>query len=552
MFTYYYNGTVYTGAGGWNAAGHLLVSDGGQVVHAARGTNRLGLDFEATDFDRVRQGLRGIVRCVDLKGRTIIPGITDSHAHFLWWGSTLAELDLSGTASEEECVARAIKYADGRGADEWIVGMGWAHNQWSGAALPSRASLDAALGNRPAILSSKCGHLAWVNSAALAAAGLDDTVADPDGGEFERANGRLTGILKETAIRLVSDHVGALTTAQRQEALARAQEHAHALGITGMQTPEDLETFRFLQEAHGRGDLTMRINFWMPVSALDDLVDGGIRHGLGDDRLRISAIKVFMDGSLGGRTALMYDDFEGEPGNKGVEVTSAEDILRYTLKANGAGLSMAVHAIGDLAVGNVLAAYDAAAERFGRAGDTRSNPVLRNRVEHLQVYDERDFERISRVKPIASMQPIHLWADMQPAERHWGERARRAYACNTLAKAGCLLVFGSDVPVESCNPYWGLYAATARKSIEGTPDSGWNPQECIPLEAALDAYTRNPAIASGQQHRLGTLEPDKLADFVVLPEDPFKVSAEELRDMKPVATFINGTQVFADNSWEEA
>src|SRR5690606_25792391 len=178
-----------------------------------------------------------------------------------------------------------------------------------------------------------------------------------------------------------------------------------------MQTPEDLVTWNFMQKAHAEGKLTMRVNFWIPVAALDALLGSNTRHGLGDNQLRISAVKIFADGSLGGRTAQMYEDHENEPGNKGVQVTSLEEIMDATLRANRAGLSMAIHAIGDQAVGNVITAYEKAAEELGTDGDTRTNPVLRNRIEHLQLFHDKDLDRLRKLKPISSMQPIHLCAD---------------------------------------------------------------------------------------------------------------------------------------------
>lgn len=205
---------------------------------------------------------------------------------------------------------------------------------------------------------------------------------------------------------------------------------------------------------------------------------------------------------------------------------------------------MAIHAIGDQAVGNVLAAYEASLDELGFSGATGVQPAVRNRIEHLQTFHPRDMERIRRVKPIASMQPVHLCADMGPADKYWGDRSRYAYACKTLSEAGCLLAFGSDAPVEPINPFLGLYAAVTRRNLEGSPSEGWHPDEKISLQESLEGYTVNCAEASGQLDRLGSLESGKYADFVVLPEDPFKVSAEDMRDMKPVATYSGGDCVF--------
>lgn len=546
---YYYNANIITMNPAVPKAPHMLVV-GDRVLHCSPERAPFGLDFRDSDFSRVRSSLAGQVRFVDLGGRTIIPGICDAHAHFLLWGQILAQVDLNYTKSEEECIERLKAGAGDTPKGQWVRGRGWTHNLWDNPKLPSRASLDAAFPDNPVYLSSKCGHLVWVNSAALAAAGVDDHTPDPPGGELERRDGRLTGVLKEDANELVERAIGDVTQEEWYAALQRAQSAAHSQGITAMHTPEYMDTWEFLQKAHSEELLTMRVNFWIPVAAIDDLCATRTRHGLGDHRLRISAVKVFMDGSLGGRTALMYDAYENEPGNIGIEVTDAESINRWTLQANRAGLSMAVHAIGDLAVGNTITAYENAAAELGTAGDTRTNPVLRNRIEHLQVYSDRDLERLKKLKPIASYQPIHLCADMGPADSYWGARAKNAYACRTIADMGCLMVFGSDVPVEPCNPFYGLYAATTRKDLKGNPAGGWYPEQCISLEESLQAYTINCAVASGEQDVLGSLEPGKFADFVVLPEDPFKVSPEELREMKPQATVINGETVFKSEELE--
>jgi len=542
--SYYYNGNILTMNRTAPVSPHMLLA-GDRVWHCDPSAAPLGLDFRESDFSRTRESMRGQVRFVDLRGRTVIPGICDAHAHFLMWGRALAQVDLSSARSEEDCLRLVAERAAVTPKGEWIRGFGWAHNLWDKPALPSRDSLDRLFPDNPVYLQSKCYHVIWVNSAALKVAGVDESTETPAGGEIEKKNGRLTGIFKEDANDLIANAVGPVTQTQWYEAMARAQQVAHSLGITSMHTPEYMEMWDFLQTAHSEEKLSMRVNFWMPVAHLDELIAVHTRHGLGDDRLRVSAIKAFMDGSLGGRTALMYEDYENEPGNTGIEVTDAQTIIDYTLKANAAGLSMAVHAIGDLAVGNVLTAYEKAAEKFGRHGDTRSNSVLRNRIEHLQVFHDKDLERIKKIKPVASFQPIHLCADMGPADRFWGARAKNAYACRTAAEAGCLLVFGSDVPVEPCNPFWGLYAATTRNNLEGHPGTGWNAAEKISLQDSLEAYTLNCAIASGQQDRLGSLEPGKLADFVVLPDDPFECSPENLRDMLPLATFSGGEVLYA-------
>ncbi|MGI8907822.1 MAG: amidohydrolase [Candidatus Sumerlaeaceae bacterium] len=537
---YFYNGIVHTMNPAAPVSPHLLVQ-GNRVWHCSNDAAPLGLDFRDSAFAVTKRNMSRDVQFIDLGGRTVIPGLVDAHVHFLWWALNLKLADLSTARSEDQAVQMLKGHCSNAKPGEWIVGFGWSHNAWKAPGLPSSRSLDEAFAANPVYLSSKCGHLAWVNSAALAAAEVTASTGDPAGGEIERAEGRITGILKETANALVHDRIAAPTDEQRMNALRQGQEIAHSLGITGMHTPEDLDTWGFMQRAHENKELTMRVNFWIPASALESLESLQIRHGLGDDRLRIGAVKLFSDGSLGGRTALMQAPYENEPENFGICVCEADEIERITLKANRAGLAMAIHAIGDKAVDNVLRAYESAQDQLRSEGGA---PPIQNRIEHLQVLSPEFVPRLQKVRPIASMQPVHLCADMGPADRFWGARGRYAYAFRTLQEAGCTLAFGSDAPVEPVNPFYGLYAATTRRSLENEPAGGWYPEEKISLQCALEAYTINTAVASGQAAQLGSLAPGKLADFVVVEQDPFEVSPAELRDIKPVATYSGGRLVW--------
>ncbi len=544
---YYFNATIHTMDPARPVAGHMLVA-GDRILSCNDDESPLGIHHARPGFGDTRRRLADSVTFHDLQGATVIPGMTDSHVHFLWWALNMTLADLGIARSEAHAVEVLRKHCGAVAAGKWIVGFGWAHNLWEDPRLPSRASLDAAFPDNPVFLSSKCGHLAWVNSAALAAAGLGDDSPDPQGGELERrADGtgrQLTGILKENATSLVESRITKPGREDLLRALKAGQERAHSLGLTSVHTPEPLDTWDFLQTAHGEGLLTMRVQFLIPVAALEHLEGLRARHGLGDPMLRIAGVKMFTDGSLGGRTAWMYEPYEGEPGNTGICVAGPDEIRETTLRANRAGLPMAIHAIGDRSVGDVLRAFDAAREELGASGAAGTSPAVANRIEHLQSYSPRDLDLIRRVRPVASMQPVHLCADMGPADRFWGDRARHAYACRTLSDAGCLMSFGSDAPVEPIEPFFGVYAATTRRNLDGAPEPGWNPQEKITREEALAAYTRNPAIVAGTQAGLGTLAPGKLADFVVLPGDPCRVADGELRDMRPRATFVSGQCVF--------
>lgn len=546
---YYYNGRIYTMDRLNPITDHMLVC-GERVWHCSQGPAPLGLNYRDASFASTRRQLADSVEFIDLNGRVVIPGICDAHVHFMMWSMNLALADLTPSVDEDDAIEILKRHSTGTAPGEWILGRGWSYNTWKTATLPSKKSLDQLFPDNPVLMDSKCGHLAWANSRALAIAGINDSTPNPVGGEIEHRDGRITGVLKETAIEMVAQHVPKPDDEQRLRAMKKGQSLAHSLGLTSMQTPEDLDTWGFLQRAHAKTELSMRIDFWMPVSALDEMCAAQTNHGLGDDHLRISAVKVFMDGSLGGRTAQMYEPYENEPGNLGIIVTERQQIIDYTLKANAANLSMAVHAIGDKAVANVMDAYELAAQKFGRNGTTATNPVLRNRIEHLQVFHESDRERLRTIRPIASMQPVHLCADMGPADIYWGSRSRNAYAFRDIADAGCLLAFGSDAPVETINPFEGIYAAVTRNDLQGNPGEGWNPSQKVTMDETLHAYTSNCAIASGRQADLGTLQSGYLADFLVLPGDPYTESPETVRDMKPLMTFSGGKPVYCSTEWE--
>ncbi|MCX7963689.1 MAG: amidohydrolase family protein [Candidatus Sumerlaea chitinivorans] len=539
---YFYNGRIRTMDRRRSVVPHMLVA-GERIWFCAESRAPLGLDFREAGFAAQRRAWESEIEFIDLEKRTVLPGLADAHVHFLQWAMFASRPDLTSARSEEEALAILRQEATPEG-EEWLVAFGWSHNEWPGGRLPSKESLDAVFPHRPVYATSKCGHLAWVNSAALARAGITPATPDPPGGEIgrEMRNGVpfLTGVLKENAIYLVERHIPTPTESVRRNAFLKAQAKAHALGITAIHTPEDLEAWDFYLRARATGLLRLRTAFLAPVQALPEIASLRLRHGMGDDWLFLAGIKVFADGSLGGRTALMYEAYEGEPHNSGVVVTDYPELLRVTIQANRAGLPVAIHAIGDLAVGQVLRAFAASAVEVGTNGAVGTQPLVRNRIEHLQLYAECDLELLREVRPVASMQPVHLCADWKAADEYWGKRARRAYAFHTLSRCGCLLAFGSDAPVEPINPWFGLYAATTRLDLCNERATPWYREEQIPLEDAVAAYTLGPARAVGKLHVTGSLEVGKYADFVVLEEDPFTIPPKELRNVIPYETYVSG------------
>jgi predicted amidohydrolase YtcJ len=535
----------------------LLLENG--VVHTlddARPSGRSILmegDRIAAVFDdpRPQSGLPDSrLRRVDLKGQTVVPAFTDSHIHFADWGVALSRVNLESARGAEETARQVAEYCRNAPVEKgkWVIGLGWSHNQWRDPNLPGNtALLDTLFPNNPVFLESLCGHLVWVNAAALRAAGLAADTHNPPGGEIARdpKTGAITGILKENAIRLVSKAIPPLSPDDRRKALRRATAEAHANGIVAVHAVEPVETFRLYQDAHREGRLDMRVNFYLPVSVLDEMVRAGFRSGLGDARLRIGGVKLFTDGSLGGRTAWMLEPYLEEPRHTGIPVLPVEPLREMVRKANENGLSCAIHAIGDRAVRETLQAYDAAWTAMGEAHPLR--PLLRNRIEHFQTVHPDDYRYLKAMPIAACMQPVHLFADWRAADRFFGfERARRCYPCRSLAASGATLAFGSDAPVATVNVPKGLYAGIYRRDLEGNPADGWIAEERVSPMEGLKAYCSAPAEIALEQNDRGRIRPGLRADIAVLDADPLTASPDALRDAKVTATLFDGRWVHGE------
>jgi predicted amidohydrolase YtcJ len=384
-----------------------------------------------------------------------------------------------------------------------------------------------------------------VNSIVLQKAGITAQTADPPGGQIQRhPDGSPTGILFETAMSLVSDLIPKPSVGHVARAIEEAQTILWKIGITGAHDFDQRTCFAALQELHAAGKLKLRITKSIPIESLQEAVELGLRSGFGDDFLRIGSVKAFADGALGPRTAAMLQPYEGEPENRGLLMLDAEEIVEKGAQAVDNGLSLAVHAIGDSANHEVLLAYKQLRIREGekRAG---KGPSLRHRIEHVQIIHPDDLPRLAELDVIASMQPIHATSDYPTADRYWGARSISAYAWKSLLEAGTRMALGSDAPVESPNPFWGLHAAVTRRRADGSPGpEGWYPQQKISLTTALQGFTSGAAYAAGMEDRLGILAPGYHADLLVLDDDPFNVDAENLRDMLPLATMVAGEWVY--------
>jgi predicted amidohydrolase YtcJ len=479
---------------------------------------------------------------LDLHGRCVLPGLTDAHLHFKWFAESLRAVDVE-TATLEEAVSRVAERAGASPTGAWVTGSGWNHNVWGAGAFPDSRALDRAAPRNPVCLEAKNGHALWVNSLALQKAGIGLETRDPDGGQIVHTReGTPSGILLENAMRLVQAVIPRPTPRELAVLMLDAQAAAHSAGLTGIHDFDNTLAGEAFQEMEARGELRLRVMKGIPHEQLSAAVSLGLRSGFGGERLTMGPVKMFADGALGPQTAWMIAPYEST-WSVGISRLTDSQLFDDILRANAAGLSCAVHAIGDAACRVVLDAFERAAVHrgFGAAAGQQGSR-LRNRIEHAQLLHPDDFARFSRLGIVASMQPLHATSDMIIAERYWGERCRCAYAWKSLLDAGAALAFGSDCPVEVCSPLAGIHAAVTRRRADGSPgNDGWHPEQRLTVAQAVHAYTLGAAYASGRESELGSVSAGKRADLTVLDADIFSIEPHEIREMKVAATIVGGS-----------
>jgi len=432
-------------------------------------------------------------------GGVALPGLIDSHVHLEGLADQHLTLELTGAASLEETLQRVETWAGRLPPDAWVVGSGWYNDAWSNAAFPNRRHLDVAAGGRPVYLWRKDGHTAWVSSAALKLAGIGTSTDDPAGGVIDRDGRRQpTGILRETAMYAVSGILPRATDADLDSAMAEALAGLAELGVTSVHSMDSAHGFASLQRLHSADRLPIRIAYNLPLADLHHAERLGVRSGWGDDWLRIWGVKAFLDGSLGSRTAEMLD-------GSGTSRLPQSELVDMIDRCSRAELNVCLHAIGDGAVRRALDAL---------AGKRDSWRHWRPRIEHAQSVHPKDVPRFAKIGVIASMQPIHAVADRELVDQYWSRAATQAYAWGPLARAGAVLAFGSDAPVETADPLQGIDAASAWRKR-----AGWHPELALSRAKALRAYTVGAAYAAGMEQHLGSLRLGKLCDMTVVDED---------------------------------
>jgi hypothetical protein len=465
---------------------------------------------------------------VDLGGRCVLPGFTDSHVHFPTWALAQRQVRLEGTRTLDEALDRVAAAAGALEPGRWLRGYGWRAGDWSPPVEPTRQALDAVTGDVPAALIAHDYHSLWLNSAALARANGDLRV--PGGVVELDAHGEPTGVLREEAAWHFRDTQIETPDGEYLDAMRAGIRLAHARGVTTVHDKDGwLGALRLWQRLHAQTPPTLRVWQSLPHARVHELRALDIRSGLGDDWLRIGYLKAFMDGTLGSQTALMLDD------DSGVEITTREELEEIIRLGAEAGLPVAVHAIGDRANRNALDAFEATREAW--------QPLrLRQRIEHAQCLAPEDLPRFAALGVAASVQFSHATSDRDLAERFWGDRLDGTYAFRALLDSGAVVVNGSDAPIEELDPLAGIRAGV-RRTVDGRDP--WRPEQAVTLAQALHATCVAPAWLTGDERRRGTLIPGHAADLVVLDRDPF----DDL-NAQVVATMTGGRWVHNPPPWD--
>ena len=476
---------------------------------------------------------------IDGNGKTVLPGLTDAHAHVLGLGLLKASLNLVGSPSVGDAIAEINAYASANSGARWILGFGWNQVIWPVQEFPTAANIDAVVSDRPVWLERIDGHAGWANSAALELAGIDDDTPDPVGGKIIRdVNGHATGVLIDLAMPLVGNLVPEINRDDTRTAIQTAVTALLAEGITGVHDAGiDLMNAEVYLSLADNDLLDMRV--YAMISDAGDVLDaiGKPIRSYGRDRLDIASVKLYSDGALGSRGAAMLEPYSDDTENRGLPFWTQSELDDQVIKANEMGFQVGIHAIGDM--GNRLALNS-----FEKSQGGKPSP-LRNRVEHAQIIAVEDIPRFAELGVIASMQATHATSDKNMAEDRIGpERIRGGYAWRRLLDSGAVLANGSDFPVELSNPFHGLFAAVTRQSRDGEPDGGWYADQALTRAEALHSFTLAAAFAANQESRLGSLETGKWADFIVIDRDYFDVPSAEIDDIKVLQTWIGGELVY--------
>ncbi|GAB1445205.1 MAG: amidohydrolase [Cyclobacteriaceae bacterium] len=473
---------------------------------------------------------------IDAQGNFITPGFIDSHLHFLTGGFYLSYVELRDAKTPEEFANRIKEFTATQAPGAWILGGDWDHENWGGE-LPTKEWIDQYTPNNPVWVARLDGHMCLANSAALKAAGVDNSVKNVMGGTIVRdKKGNLTGIFKDNAMDLVSQKIPSDSPKQVDDALQAAMHYVASQGVTSVH--HMVGNMDALERARDNNLLITRIYAMMSINDWGVLSEKVQKEGKGNKWLKIGGLKGFVDGSLGSHTAAFFEPYTDAPTDSGFFTNTKEQLYSQISEADKAGLQVMVHAIGDKAINTLLNIY----ERVEKENGSRDR---RFRIEHAQHIMPSDIPRFAELNVIPSMQPYHAIDDGRWAEKTIGsERIKTTYAFKSLFDTGAKVAFGSDWDVAPPIPLYGIYAAVTRRTLDGKNPEGWVPEQKITVDQALKAYTINAAYASFDEDLKGSLEAGKLADFVIIDQDLTKIAPEKIKDAKILQTFVGGKSVY--------
>lgn len=523
-----------------NDSCHLIIHNGRIYGHPASDT-AIAIQNDSivaigSDQDVIHLSNAGTKK-IDAQGRWVLPAFMDSHTHLSGYAARKLQVDLSDCESMEEALQRVKLKVDASPQNTWITGGGWDKNKWGLTDFPDKKTLDGVSTNHFIALDSKDWHSLWVNSAALARCGIDSSTGETKGGHICRGeDGEPTGVLQEKARNLILEKIPRMPAEQLKPALLDVFQEFYQFGITSVHSMETGYDFSIYQQLKAEGTLGLRVYYYFPVNDLSSARDLQIHAGIGDSFLKICGVKLFADGALGSQSAAMLQNYDGL-NHCGIEVLSCEELKTLVGRCISQRLNCAIHAIGDRANRNVLntfADFDSESERLG----------LRHRIEHAQLLKEEDILLFNKKNIIASVQPIHLAHDIPMIQKYWGSRGRYAYAFGSLSNSGARVIFGSDTPIESFDPWSAIYTALQRKYLVDPSQDSFYPAEQIDIDQAIMSYTANSAFAVGEESNLGSIEIGKQANLIIINKDIFTEPQEVLLDTKVVLTTQAGQIVY--------
>ena len=504
-------------------------------------------------------------KIIDLGGKTIMPGLIDAHCHLYGFGLSRMTVDLIGTHSEKEAVEKIVQRAVISKPEQWIRGSGWDQNEWQTKSFPTKVLLDRNAPNNPVYLVRVDGHACWVNNRALEITGVNKQTPDPPGGKIVRyANGEPTGVFIDAAMELIYKFVPEPNEQEMREAIRLATEECASVGLTSVQEMGvDAQQVELYKKMIDENKFPLRVYAAIdgPGELWNKMKKEGKLIGYGDNKLTIRALKIYIDGALGSRGAALIEPYSDDPNNRGLTMLSGDELKRLVDESLDHGFQVCTHAIGDRANHIILNAYESALKKH-------QLPFARLRVEHAQVLSPEDIPRFKQLDVLPSMQPTHCTSDMYWAESRLGsKRIRGAYAWRSLLNTGVIIPAGSDFPVESPNPFFGIYAACTRQDKYGIPKNiddvrkyfeppadgyadttafvdGWYASEKMTREEAIRGFTTWAAYAAFEEHLKGSLECGKLADFIVISKDIFRCPVIEIPTIQVESTVLGGKVVY--------